>query len=564
MLIQIAIGIIVLAVIIFLVRWQSDFLSGIWNDGGRGQFLVLGMPAVILLVLGVGAVGLAAISRENLDAQYVNLAQRANEKARRLAGEINSDDNRAPNQSLVDQDDERRKELIDEQKKEEIFLQKLIELDGNNPEHKFKLAMLAFSRGNKNRGVNLMQLIAPFDEPGYSKAHLFLAQHFLGEYVGSGAKERKAINLKRAELQIDNCLIAEEANVQAKRIKAFILDKQGKLLPAYNVYKELFEVEPIHYQELLRLAKALNKGDERKSFLDQASYQFRQLVNKSTDNVSDWVDAWTHYVICMKKKQTIKAYDEAENNVKGELLKFEDDAGKKVFLKRQLSRIYSERAAFRGRDAPLNVMKLQLSDLAKAIQNDKKNHSALQWLTMLSTKDEIEEEVKKIYDPEFDPNPPGVVLSELGHDALRNEQFEKAIEYFQLARKQSPRDPHVLNNLAFALLVAKNRNPEQALLLVDQAIAILQRTKITSNRENIISSFFDTRGEALMQLDRMQEAAASFEVAFQHRPSSIEIVEKLITCYEQAGNTRQAEAYRRRLEKLKKINDQSPASGDRN
>ena len=130
--------------------------------------------------------------------------------------------------------------------------------------------------------------------------------------------------------------------------------------------------------------------------------------------------------------------------------------------------------------------------------------------------------------------------------------YDSAITYFERARKKQPRNSQILNNLAYSYLQSpENRNPEQALLLVDQAISNVNSTKITGKqREDVVASFFDTRGVALMQLSRYKDAAAAFEIAFRNRSTSKEIVERLIECYEKLGNERQAEAYRRRLEKI--------------
>lgn len=550
--IQILIWVVALVVIVAFLRWQWTFLAGFWQDGGRGQFLVLGMPAVIFLMLGVTALGLAAFNVENLDDHYQNLVEKARDKSNQLRDDIikekdllqktrggiaNSEDN-----------DLRKDELKTEMEKEKIFLEKLISLDSNNPEYKYKLALLAFRENDSQRGLNLMQIISPFTEPGYAEGHMFLSQYYLQKKATS--KEERQKNIKAAELQVDNCLIADESNLDAKKIKAYIHDQNSRYLPAYEIYKELFEGDPKHYRDLLRLASLLGKESDKISFLSTASQKFRGLTRKSSDNVSEWVDAWTNYVICMKLKGDQKSFADAENSIRGELHQFGDDIGKKVFLKRQLSRIYSDRAVSLGRSAPLQVKRSQLSDLAKALENDEKNVAALQWLTILGDDEEIAEEARKIYDPRYDPNTPWVVLSELGHQALRKGNHDEAINFFERARKKNPRDPQVLNNLAYAYLQAEDRNPEQALLLVDQAITyLINSPNIQQNRQAVVSSFFDTRGVALMQLDRWEEAAAAFEVAFRNRPNSKEIIERLIICYE-GRNERQAEAYRRRLEKI--------------
>lgn len=549
--IQILIWVVVLVVVVSFLRWQWNFISGIWQDGGRGQFLVLGMPAVIFLVLGVTALGLAAFNVDNLDEHYQNLVETASDKSKQLRDDIIKENDlvRKTRGGLdsVAENDSRQDELKGEMEKEKIFLEKLISLDNNNSEYKYELALLAFREQDPQRGLNLMQIISPFEEPGYAEGHLFLSQYFLQKKFTS--KEERGKNVAFAEKQIDNCLIADKSNLDAKRIKAFIHDQKRQFLPAYEIYKELFVQDPLHYRDLLRLANLLGKDSDKKSFLDQASIEFRRMTNRSSDNVSEWVDAWTHYVACMKLKGDLKSYSDAESQVRGELLKFGDDIGKKVFLKRQLSRIYSDRAISQGRTSPLPVRRSQLSDLAKAIENDEKNESALQWLTVLGDDEEIAEEARKIYDPRYDPNIPSVVLSELGRQALRKADFEEAIKFFERARKKNPRNPEVLNNLAYAYLQIEDRNPEHALLLIDQAITFLANSNLQQNRQAFISSFFDTRGVALMQLDRMQEAAAAFEVAFRNRPKSKEILNRLIKTLE-GRDERQAEVYRRRLAKI--------------
>ena len=102
----------------------------------------------------------------------------------------------------------------------------------------------------------------------------------------------------------------------------------------------------------------------------------------------------------------------------------------------------------------------------------------------------------------------------------------------------------MLNNLAYSYLVCENRNPERALLLVDQALRILPEN--AEGRETYLSHFLDTRGLALMQLNRMEEAAANFEVALKYRPNNKSILENLIKCYEGRLES-QAETYRRKL-----------------
>ena len=554
----------IVIVIAAFVRWQWTFLSGFWHDGGRGQFLVMGMPAVIFIVLGAAALGLAAMNMEKLDSKYESLAQRANDQASKIREEIGrksaTDNFNNPNlQNAVDP--ELQTKLKEAQKQERIFLEKLISLDGKKPKYKFELAMLSFLEGEPRKALSLLQIISGFDEPGYAKGHLFLAQYFLTEMRKARSDKARVDLIKAAEDQIDNCIIADETSVEAKRVKAYIHDLKRQHLQAYEIYKELFKENPLYYQDLLRLSSLLGKEAERLEFLDQASYQFRLQTERAADNVAEWTDAWINYVKCMKLKNNERSFKDAENAVKSEIEEFSDptEIGKRVFLQRQLSRIYSDRAISLGRDQPLDVQKSQLSDLAKAVENDAKNEEALRFLTYLGGNPEISADAKKIYDPQFDPNVPWIVLSELGVISLRNEDFEKAISSFEQARKKNPRNPELLNNLAFAYLRAENQNAEQALFLVDQALNILskQRNRSRSVLALLAASFYDTRGVALKQLGRFEEAIAAFEIAFKNRPDDKDILQNLIDCCDLNGDKRSAETFRRRLEKIKKEENSS-------
>ena len=68
-----------------------------------------------------------------------------------------------------------------------------------------------------------------------------------------------------------------------------------------------------------------------------------------------------------------------------------------------------------------------------------------------------------------------------------------------------------------------------------------------------VSHFFHTRGEALMQMDRMVEAAGSFEMAIQERPKNEAILAQLEICY-RGRDEKQADVYKRRLEQVQAEN----------
>ena len=313
---------------------------------------MMGIPSVVIAVLVVLAALLAYSNDADLRARYDGLAKGARDKASDLRRDLQNE-----NLDSLPKDDARKVALAEEIVKEQMFLRKLITLDKDNPEPKFQLAQLAFQQRNRQLGESLLEVIAPFEEPGYAKAHIALAEIYMVRAARSRSDQQRAIDLKRADKQISNAIIADETNMHAKKIKAQLLQMSRNFLQAYKIYEELFETEPIYYRELLKLARVLKEGQKEKKVLDQAASEYRQLTQKKLDNVSDWVAAWDNYIYCLKR---LKQFGQAETALVSELNKHRGDPGKELFLKKQLSRVLSERVLNMGRSKDPAIQQKQL------------------------------------------------------------------------------------------------------------------------------------------------------------------------------------------------------------
>ena len=83
--------------------------------------------------------------------------------------------------------------------------------------------------------------------------------------------------------------------------------------------------------------------------------------------------------------------------------------------------------------------------------------------------------------------------------------------------------------------------------LVDKALQLLD----DSPADTVLRApLHNTRGTALLQLSRLDEAAASFEISLEDRPDNLYCIESLIKCYE-GREEKLADVYRDRLKELK-------------
>jgi beta-lactamase regulating signal transducer with metallopeptidase domain/tetratricopeptide (TPR) repeat protein len=165
--------------------------------------------------------------------------------------------------------------------------------------------------------------------------------------------------------------------------------------------------------------------------------------------------------------------------------------------------------------------------------------------------DKVDEERRALYEKvlddltEADASP--LVLNQLGNAALIRKEFSEAIRYYEKARKKSPKDAAILNNLAYTYLVAEDgdRNPELAVQLVDEAIDNLPSN--IAPRE--MARFQHTKATALKQLDRLKEALPLFERVLKDLPDHADSLKSVIECY-RALNIQTPEQYVERLEKI--------------
>ena len=158
-------------------------------------------------------------------------------------------------------------------------------------------------------------------------------------------------------------------------------------------------------------------------------------------------------------------------------------------------------------------------------------------------------------DFKVDPDASALNLTRLGAEAMSTGEPDKAVALFEAAMNKDPESAMTRNNFAFALLNCSKPDPERALQILDEGLASMPRgpSKYRSN-------FQDTRGNALMQLERFEDAIAALELALIDRPDNLEILDALVKCYDQIELD--GTGYVERIEELKNSTTKNTDKGD--
>lgn len=554
-------------------RWINDQ----FQESPRKRALIYGLPAVLVGCIGLALITAAQIRRErellnfynqstsrldNQIAEQITLLNASRQlindnlstkKAEQPEGQAPTD--RGTEKTAAKpaaEEDPALKGLSPDQQEivrkirtlqadQQTMLLKLISLDPVNQTYRFRYAN-SFGATDPMKQFELMRQLAPETNPGFADAHFWLATNFMRARANT-PNERRLLT-EKALLHANFCLNLDSAKREARVIKANALFALGRQQEAYTEFEQLFKDEPEYFASLTQINKSMRmEGRNRAVYEDAAG----RLENKLRAVRDTDVDAWSRTL-----RQIQLCYIGSQNFVElrrlltnEQVLAKDNPLRKKAVdeilgnsLNAEAQQIVRSDTAGQRTEEILNLLK-QAHALAP---NDVQTKFQLAYLA--STFPEKAAEAKAIYDPEQDPDIPGQVLQVLGNAEMQKRNYSLAIERYEQARLKIPKDSDLLNNLAFAYLVSDSKNAERALFLVDEAIQLLPNSIETNEAA---SHFHHTRGTALLALNRVSEAAASFELALQFRPNNPGILESLIKCY--AGrDEKQAAAFQKRLD----------------
>jgi tetratricopeptide (TPR) repeat protein len=277
--------------------------------------------------------------------------------------------------------------------------------------------------------------------------------------------------------------------------------------------------------------KQMKRTDRDEAVLDSAIQRFEEQLTNESD-IAKKVQIHRDLTGCYLLK---KEYAIAEQKLIEEIRRqseMEQKSGR-IWAERALSDVYVAWSGSVGSNDP-DAEKKRLELMKKAYQLNPRNSAVMRQLTRMGVSDdpEVAREATSIYNGLTDPDAPASVLNEIGSQALSRSDHVAALRYFEMARQKAPKNPEILNNLAYTYIVSEDPNPKRGLTLITEALGRLPNT-IESRR--YLTFFRDTRGQALMQLNKWTEAAADFEFALIDRPNNKKILEALIQCYRANG-----------------------------
>ncbi len=441
--------------------------------------------------------------------------------------------------------------LLDRQQSAaQVYLRKLIELNPNNLDYKYQLALSFAELGDFERALSLMTQVAPSEKPGLPQGHVWLAtQYFTHRFFRDEPPESR---LRMAARHLQLALSVDPANFDANYGMAQILVLQKRYAEAEPYLERIFDNTASTRslgvtRVLLQVYKETNQTDKFNQCLLEVENRLNEFWKNEPDNETFAFDLARVHV-------WRERYDRAIELLTSRLK--ENGSEAQVRLRAQLADLYFQwgSTSLRGQTA---VTDDALQRFAKALEFQPRHLPTLtQLATMIANQWPGYERAVQIYDPMADDDAPAAVLRELANAHIQSGESDLAIAMLEKSLEKNPNDRVTANNLAFLLLSADPPDAQRALELTERA---LQNPRFLVQQDpRMLSSLLDTRAAALAKLNQLEEAIALWQRALEFRPGEIKFMQSIRDAALLLNLTELAETMERDIAKAKATQPQPP------
>ena len=489
------------------VDFAGEFLdlNGYWRKTRRWGAVCAILPIVIIgVVLG----SFVATGKMLSDGSKVEwYAERANEELAKL------DDQDSPEKTGDDPSLKRLPELID------MHYRRLLQLNKNNKLAKFYVASQMTRYGSRSSARQIMESIAPLQTSGYPRAHAWLAMDLIER-----AQKGEPIDIETLKYHLKRGTAGEGASPALLIAYSQLLQQDNKPAESQAVLKKAAEADP----KLL-----LNSINDylQNGLPAQATATADMLVEKvrnKTDNPEE------NIVVAAQALALTDRIDKALEVLQAGFKRFPQSKS----LSRALSDAF--RLKFRTSSTRSNdQVQVNLDFLNAAIAFDPTNIGIQEELNALSQmgigQNDTTIETLRVQIATSGTSFAARLL--LAESSFRRGEIASAINDYEVILAELPKMNLALNNLAMLYTQAVPPRLEEALLLIDRAIAIAPE----------IAEFHDSKGDILLALKKKEEAVKSYLFALEKSSQRVETREKLIGLYEELSQSDEAKAQREKL-----------------
>lgn len=408
---------------------------------------------------------------------------------------------------------------------------KLAQLGIDTRRGEYRVAVALAEADDLAGAYQRMKRLAPEDAPGYLPAQAWIVQQLVtggltAEHEPALADGEPAM-LALAEKRLDQLEAAGASPASVARTRAFLLVRGGKLREAVDVLGPLAENDPeagALRMQLLAQLKDLN-GARRQARAVLAAFADRRGDARRDAQPVDYA-AWLLAAQLRADEAQLVAALEAWLEAEPDEKRPREVAG--AYRRDRADRLLADETA-----APEKVAEA----IIEAMRGDPPPRWIGQLTASMARRRMASRRVQEVWRRVLDrPGSPAALAEALGTAAAASGDVIEARAVFERIVAGGAISGVGWNNYAWTLLQPPHPDPAAALEAVRHALA-------ESPRE---FRFRETRGQALVQLERWEEAVEDLEYALNGLPESVEVHRSLARAYDALDNPQLAETHRLR------------------
>jgi tetratricopeptide (TPR) repeat protein len=410
----------------------------------------------------------------------------------------------------------------------ELLLRRLLQLQDANSRITFLVAVQLARQERIGQARQMMRRIAPLDSEGFAPAHAWMAVEQLRRQEVRSPDERDQLihDLSQA-IRWNGCPPALSS------LYAEFLESQGKTTQALAVLEQAAtQTSQANLAAKMRIAEMAMKHGQTGRFQRTAD-EIRQEINQRREqNVASSTD-----LACLAHLLLMDQQPEPAREILREALKQSP-------LDSQLIRLMSESFRLEYLQSASNVrgqMKVNLGLLDAALKADPTNPGVgVEIARLMNMGQQAPPELKAALEQQLAAGQSTALTHILlANNALVSNNLTAAEPHLEIALRQAPNNPTILNNLALVLARTKPNELERALQLATAACQLAPTS----------ADFRDTLGEVRARNGDKVGAIECYEAAIGLNGDLISARQNLAKLYAELGMSEMAAVQQNEIEK---------------
>jgi len=392
----------------------------------------------------------------------------------------------------------------------ELLLRRILQLEKSDSRSRYLVALQIGNRGRRGQARQIMRQLAPGESNGFAPAHAWLAiDRLLQGPIADAAS--------RAALMHDLELAAtwSGTGAQLRVLLAELLEKEGRVGEAIKALQSAAEVDSSSWIPLVAVSLRNGRKQPAQEASAKAKSIFTERINQHKASASDYINLARLWILESQ-------HDEAIKQVGLGLRQFPDDRS----LRLVLSECYRVKFLSTYRETPTGI-EFNLALLDEALKADPTNPAVSEEVAKLLARggNASQTLIKALEEQLAEGKATTMTHLMLATRSLKEEDFQAAVPHLEVALRNAPNAPIVLNNLALALVRVSTANAPRSRELIDRAL------RISGPNAEVL----DSQGEIRMIAKDYVGAVESFESAIGLDGNRISSRKRLIEAYDGAG-----------------------------